>query len=69
MADLYGVSVQVIDQHIKTLIKAGELDKATIKQYLIVQNEGNRVVQRKIDHYNLQSTILHSYCSNIVENF
>jgi hypothetical protein len=27
----------------KTLIKVGELDKATIKQYLIVQNEGKRV--------------------------
>lgn len=57
MAELYGVSVQAIDQHIKTLIKAGELDKATIKQYLIVQNEGNRVVQRKVDHYNLQAII------------
>jgi len=57
MAELYGVSVQAIDQHIKTLIKAGEFDRATIKQYLIVQNEGKRVVQRKIDHYNLQAII------------
>lgn len=57
MAELYGVSVQAIDQHIKTLIKVGELDKATIKQYLIVQNEGKRVVQRKVDHYNLQAII------------
>lgn len=57
MATLYGVSVQAIDQHIKTLIEAGELDEATIKQYLIVQNEGNRVVKRKVDHYNLQSII------------
>ena len=57
MSELYGVSVQAIDQHIKTLIKVGELDEATIKQYLIVQNEGKRVVQRKVDHYNLQSII------------
>lgn len=57
MAELYGVSVQAIDQHIKSLMKAGELDKATIKQYLIVQNEGKRVVQRKVDHYNLQAII------------
>ncbi len=57
MAALYGVSVQAIDQHIKTLIKVGELDEATIKQYLIVQNEGKRVVQRKVDHYNLQAII------------
>jgi hypothetical protein len=57
MAELYGVSVQAIDQHIKTLNKVGELDTATIKQYLIVQNEGKRVVQRKVDHYNLQAII------------
>lgn len=57
MAELYGVSVQAIDQHLKTLIKVGELDRATIKQYLIVQNEGKRVVQRRVDHYNLQAII------------
>ncbi|QQS59089.1 virulence RhuM family protein [Candidatus Peregrinibacteria bacterium] len=57
MAELYGVSVQAIDQHLKTLIKDGELDRATIKQYLIVQKEGVRTVQRKVDHYNLQSII------------
>jgi hypothetical protein len=57
MAELYGVSVQAIDQHLKTLIKVDELDTATIKQYLIVQNEGTRTVQRKIDHYNLQAII------------
>ncbi len=57
MAELYGVSVQAIDQHLKTLIKNGEIDKATIKQYLIVQNEGGRTVRRNIDHYNLQAII------------
>lgn len=57
MSELYGVSVQAIDQHIKTLIKVGELDKSTIKQYLIVQNEGKRVVRRNVDHYNLQVII------------
>jgi len=57
MAELYGVSVQAIDQHLKTLIKNSEIDKATIKQYLIVQKEGNRIVKRNIDHYNLQAII------------
>jgi hypothetical protein len=57
MATLYGVSVQAIDQHIKTLIRSGEFDPATIKQYLIVQKEGNRTVRRKVDHYNLQAVI------------
>lgn len=57
MAELYGVSIPAINQHLDTLIKAEEVHQATIKQYLIVQKEGSRVVQRKVDHYNLQSII------------
>lgn len=57
MAELYGVSVQAIQQHIATLLEKGEIDSATIKQYLIVQKEGQREVKRNIDHYNLQSII------------
>ena len=57
MAEVYGVSVQAVDQHLKTLIKSTELDMATIKQYLIVQKEGDRMVKRNIDHYNLQAII------------
>ena len=57
MAELYGVSVPAINQHVVTLMESGEIDSATIKQYLIVQTEGNRTVQRKVDHYNLQAII------------
>lgn len=57
VAELYGVSIAAISQHIKTLIQNGELDSATIKQYLIVQSEGTRKVERNIDHYNLQAII------------
>jgi hypothetical protein len=57
MAELYGVSVPAINQHISTLISNGEIDSATIKQYLIVQKEGNREVKRNPDHYNLQAII------------
>ena len=57
MAELYGVSVQAIQQHIATLVEKWEIDSATIKQYLIVQKEWNREVKRKIDHYNLQAII------------
>ncbi len=57
MAELYGVSVQAIQQHIHTLVEKREIDSATIKQYLIVQKEGNREVKRTIDHYNLQAII------------
>lgn len=57
MAELYGVSVPAINQHLDTLLQTGEVDPATIKQYLIVQKEGQRVVRRKVDHYNLQAII------------
>ncbi len=57
MAELYGVSISAINQHISTLISMGEIDSATIKQYLIVKKEGNREVKRNQDHYNLQAII------------
>jgi hypothetical protein len=57
MAELYGVSIPAINQHISTLISSGEIDPATIKQYLIVQKEGQREVKRNQDHYNLQAII------------
>lgn len=57
MAELYDISVQAIEQHLQSLKKDGELDEATIKQYLIVQNEGKREVSRSVNHYNLQTII------------
>lgn len=57
IAELYGVSVSAVNQHLKKLMEDGELDDSTIKQYLIVQKEGSRQIQRKADHYNLQVVI------------
>lgn len=57
IAELYGVSVPAVNQHIKKLIDDAEVDAATIKKYLIVQTEGKRQVERSIDHYNLQTII------------
>lgn len=58
MAALYDVSVSAISQHVKTIFSDGELtEKATIKNFLIVQNEGNRQVSREVLHYNLQMII------------
>lgn len=58
MAILYDVSVPAINQHIKKIYDDNELSpEATIKNYLIVQNEGNRQVSREIAHYNLQMII------------
>jgi hypothetical protein len=57
MAELYGVSIPAINQHIKKLTDDGEINDSTLKQYLIVQKEGKREVKRNQDHYNLQAII------------
>lgn len=58
MAQLYDVTVANINQHIKSIFDDQELTPdSTIKKYLIVQNEGSRVVSRNVDHYNLQMII------------
>lgn len=49
MAELYGVSVPAISQHIKQFYSDNELDeKTTIKKYLIVQNEGKEDVKVQV---------------------
>lgn len=59
MAELYGVSVPAISQHIKQIYGDNELDKgATVKKYLIVQNEGGRQIAREVNHYSLQMIIV-----------
>ena len=58
MATLYDVSVSASNQHLKRIFADNKLDqKLTIKQYLIVQVEGHRKVQRAVDHYNLHAII------------
>ena len=55
---LYGVSTSAINQHIKKIYEDKELEeKSTIKNFLIVQNEGNRKISRNVIHYNLQMII------------
>ena len=55
---LYGVSTSAINQHIKKILEDKELEeKSTIKNFLIVQDEGNRKISRNVIHYNLQLII------------
>jgi len=55
MAELYSVKVPTINYHIKKTISDGEIIReATIRKYLIVQNEGGRDVSREVKYYNLQ---------------
>lgn len=58
LATVYGVTTSAINQHIKTIYEDNELDEnSTIKNFLIVQKEGNREVSRNVAHYNLQMII------------
>jgi len=58
MAELYGVDVRTINEHIQKIFLDNELEEnSTIRNFRIVQTEGSRQVERDIKHYNLQMII------------
>ena len=58
MAELYGVEVPTINEHIAKVYGDKELtEEATIRNFRIVQTEGARQVSREVKHYNLQMII------------
>ncbi len=58
LATLYDVTIPTINEHIQKIYKDNELtEEATIRKFRIVQNEGNRQVEREVNHYNLQMII------------
>src|SRR5699024_3352228 len=62
MAELYQVTVATINAHLRTCFESGELDRqATIRQFLIVRDEGEREVSRHIAHYNLDAVLAVGY--------
>lgn len=62
MAELFQTTVPNINMHLKNIFGEHELDeKATIKDFLIVQKEGSREVKRKQVYYNLDTIISVGY--------
>lgn len=58
LAQLYDVNIRTVNEHIKKIYADHELsEESTIRNFRIVQNEGGRTVQRKVNHYNLQMII------------
>lgn len=56
MADLFGVGVNTINHHIKSIYKCAELQvDRTIRKNRIVRMEGKRRVVREVEFYNLGS--------------
>ena len=62
LAELFDTTIQNVSLHIQNIYEEGELaEEATSKEYLIVQNEGNREVSRRVKHYNLDLIISLGY--------
>lgn len=54
MAELYGVTVSAINQHLDTLTQNSEINKSVIKPYLITASDGKKYSTK---HYSLQAII------------
>ena len=62
MVELFQTSKQNVSLHVGNVFKEGELSQeSTVKEYLTVQNEGKRVVARKVKYYNLDVIISVGY--------
>ncbi|MFH1563626.1 MAG: virulence RhuM family protein [Nitrospirota bacterium] len=65
MAELFDTTPQNITQHLKNIYADGELDQeATCKDFLQVQNEGEREVKRNTSFYSLEAIIAVGYRVN-----
>ena len=62
MSDLFGKDVRTISEHIRNIYDEGELAAdPTIRNFRIVQPEGQRQVERDVAHYNLDVIISVGY--------
>ncbi|MBN1191501.1 MAG: virulence RhuM family protein [Dehalococcoidales bacterium] len=65
IAELFGTSKQAVSYHLQNIYKTGELEKtATVKEFLTVQNEGQRTVSRNLEYFNLDAIIAVGYRVN-----
>jgi len=62
IAEVFNVTVATINEHIKNIYEERELEEnPTIRNFLIVQKEGQREVERNTKHYNLDMIIALGY--------
>ena len=65
IAELFGVDLRTISEHLQNIYASGELtEQATLRKIRRVQREGNREVSREIDFYNLDAIISVGYRVN-----
>ncbi len=67
IVSLFNSSKANVSEHIKHIFSSKELEpEATVRKFRIVQIEGNRKIQRNIDHYNLDLIISIGYRVNSI---
>lgn len=65
MAELFGVDVRTINEHLRNIYDTGELaEGGTIRKIRMVRTEGSREVSRDISFYNLDAIISVGYRVN-----
>ena len=64
IAAIFSVKIPAINKHIKNILSECELEGSTISILEIVQQEGARKVNRKVEHYNLDMLISIGYRVN-----
>ena len=67
MSELFETTPQNITLHLKNIFETGELEeKATCKEFLQVQKEGERDVKREYKYYNLKAILSVGYRVNSI---
>jgi hypothetical protein len=65
IAELFGVDLRTISEHLRNIYASGELtEQATLRKIRRVQKEGNREISREIEFYNLDAIISVGYRVN-----
>lgn len=65
MAELFGVDVRTVSEHLRNVYASGELsEEATLRKIRMGRTEGNREVVREVSNYNLDAIISVGYRVN-----
>jgi hypothetical protein len=65
MAELFGVDVRTVNEHLRNVFDSGELaEESTLRKIRMVRTEGTREVARDITFYNLDAIISVGYRVN-----
>ncbi len=65
MAEVFGVDVRTINEHLQNIYKTEELEEnSTVRKIRTVQDEGGRDVEREVNFYNLDAIIAVGYRVN-----